>query len=323
MSHTLERAAAGDLELPSPLPDEIQRLTMQWLLSFRSPATRRAYRVHLAQWLAFAADAGIDPLTASRGDGNLWARWLEVPPRNSKPATVAAKLAAVSSWYTYLFEEDAIPSPRFTAAARPRLDRTHSETRGLLEDEARAMVSAAAADRSPEAVRTEAVIRLMLSIGPRVSEVCALEVSSLGYERGFRTVRIVGKGQKVRVRNLPPAPAAAVDRYLSRRAAAAGVAVGELTGPLFATASGRPLSRRYLFDLVQRIAREAGLEQPERVTPHSLRHTFATIANARGAQTSRLKDALGHASEGTTAVYIHAANQLEHDPSQLVAAVLG
>jgi integrase/recombinase XerD len=323
MGHTLERAPAGDLELPSPLPDQIQRLTMDWLLSFRSPATRRAYRVHLAQWLAFAADAGVSPLAATRGDGNLFARWLEVPPRNSKPATVATKLAAVSSWYTYLFDEGAIPQSRFTATDRPRLDRSHSETVGLTEAEARAMVAAADADHGRQALRTSALIRVMLSIGPRVSEVSELEVSSLGFERGFRTVRIVGKGRKVRVRNMPPATAAAVDCYLEHRAQAEGIATAELEGPLFVTSTGRAVSRRYLFDLVQRIAKDAGLERPERVTPHSLRHTFATLADERGAPIAHLQDALGHASSATTAIYIHARNRLEQDPSQLVAAVLG
>lgn len=319
----VDQAPVAELAVPSPLPDRIQRLTMDWLLSFASPATRRAYRVHLAQWLAFAADAGIDPLAATRGDGNLFARWLELPPRNSKPATVAAKLAAASSWYTYLFDEDAIPAPRFKAAARPRLDRMHSETVGLTEAEARALIAAADADLAPAALRTAAVIRLMLAIGPRVAEVCALEVASLGFERGHRTVRIVGKGKKVRVRNMPPAPAAAVDRYLEARARAEGVAVADLAGPLFVTATGRPLASRYLFDLVQRIARDAGLEQPERVTPHALRHTFATVADERGAPMSHLQDALGHSSPETTRRYIHARNRLEQDPSQIVAAVLG
>lgn len=300
----LEHAPAAELAAPSPLPDRIQRLTMDWLLSFASAATRRAYRTHLGQWLAFAGDAGIDPLTATRGDGHLWARWLEVPPRNSKPATVAAKMAAVSSWYTYLLEEDAIAAARFTAASRPKLDRMHSETVGLTEAEARALIAAADADRAQAALRTAAVIRLMLAIGPRVAEVCALEVASLGYERGHRTVRIVGKGQKVRLRNLPPAPAAAVDRYLEARARAEGVAVAELNGPLFVTSTGRSVGSRYLFDLVQRIARDAGLEQPERVTPHALRHTFATVADERGAPMSHLQDALGHSSPETTRRYI-------------------
>ncbi|GII89451.1 tyrosine recombinase XerD [Sphaerisporangium siamense] len=319
----VDRAPAADLTVPTPLPDRIQQLTMDWLLSFSSPATRRAYRVHLAQWLAFAAGADINPLTASRGEGNLWARWLEVPPRSCKPATVAAKLAAVSSWYGFLVEEDAIDPPRFTAAARPKLDRMHSETVGLTEEEARALIAAADADRAPAALRTAAVIRLMVAIGPRVAEVCALQMSSLGFERGHRTVRIVGKGKKVRVRNLPPAPAAALDAYLEARARAEGVAVADLDGSLFVTASGQPLASRYLFALVQRIARDAGLEHPERVTPHTLRHTFATVADEYKAPLSHLQDALGHASPETTRRYIHARNRLEQDPSQIVAAVLG
>lgn len=323
MTDMLERAPAADLALPEPLPDGIQRLTMEWLLSFSSKATRSAYRVHLSQWLAFCSRAGIDPLTARRGDGSLWARWLELPPRRSKPATVAAKLAAVSSWYTYLVEEEALEVARFTAVDRPRIDRSHSETRSLTEAEARGLVAAADADRAPCALRTAAVIRLMLALGPRAAEVSALELKDMGTEHGFRTVRIAGKGGKVRLRNLPPSAAAAVDRFLAARAALEQVAVEELEGPLFATSGGRPLGRRYVFDLVQRIARDAGLDDPQSVTPHSLRHTFATVADERGAPISHLQDALGHASAETTRRYIHARNRLEQDPSQIVAAAIG
>jgi integrase/recombinase XerD len=295
----LEHRAAGELALPQPLPDQIQRLTMEWLLSFRSAATRRAYRVHLSQWLAFAAGVGIDPLVASRGDGNLWARWLEAPPQNNKPATIAAKLAAATSWYTYLSNENAVPRSRFTSTDRPKLNRSHSEAVGLTQSEARMMVTAADADYGRGALRTSALIRLMLSIELRVSEIPELQVSSLGFRDGLRTLRIGD-----RVHSLPSATSTAMDRYLESRAQPAGITAPELEGFLFTTATGQPVGRRYLFDLVQRIAREAGLEQPERVTPNSLRHTLAALADEVSAPMTHLRDALGHGTPAASGLYL-------------------
>ncbi|MGS2645806.1 tyrosine-type recombinase/integrase [Streptosporangium sp. G12] len=307
------------LAIPAPEPDLLSRMTAGWLWSFTSRNTRKAYSRHLRQWLAFCEKRGQDPLTVTRAHGDLYARWLECqdPPPAAK--TVSLKLAAVSSWYAYLVAEDVISANKFGGATRPRIDRSHSETVGLEQMEARAMVAAADAGSGRERLRTAALIRVMLSLGPRAAEVCSLTVGSLGFERGFRTVRIVGKGKKVRTRTVPPSTAEAIDRYLEERAAG-GVLDPE--APLFATESGRSLSPRYLFGLVRRVAKEAGLECPGRVTPHALRHTFATLGDEAGASLSELQDALGHASPETTKIYIHAKNRLERDPSQRVAMIL-
>lgn len=139
-------------------------------------------------------------------------------------------------------------------------------------------------------------------------------MSSLGYERGMRTVRIVGKGEKIRTRQLPPEAGAAIDAYLAVR--------GSTPGPLFVTASGKAMHTRDIAHLVKRVARQAGLFMPERVTPHTLRHTFATLAEERGSSVRQIQDALGHASADTTEIYLHAPKRLENDPSVQVAKVL-
>ena len=310
------------LEMPAPDLDLISRLTVGWLWSFSSPHTRRAYERNLKEWLAFCDERGQDPLAATRAHGDLYARWLEHRDPRPAPKTVGLKLASVSSWYTYLVLEDVLPVNKFAGASRPRIDRTHSETVGLDRSAARAMGAAAEAGSGRAQLRTAALIRFMLSIGPRAAEVSSLTIGSLGFERGFRTVRIVGKGQKVRLRNMPPTTAAAVDRYLAERLEREGGVAFEESAPLFATSGGRPVSPRYLFGLVQRIAREAGVEYPDRVTPHALRHTFATLGDEEGASLAELQDALGHVSPETTKIYIHAKKRLETDPSQRVAMVL-
>lgn len=295
----------------------LDRLTQAWLLSFASPHTRSAYGSDLAQWLAFCERHEIHPLRVIRVHGDAFARWLEpVSPR-----TLARKLSAVSSWYAYATDEGLLEANPFTRVRRPKVERFQSETVGLTEDEARALVAAADAAKGPTALRTAAFVRLMIELGPRVSEALAATVDDLGHQRGHRTLRIVGKGQKTRVRNLPPATAAALDAYLDDRARLAGVAREKLTGPLFATAGGRALDRADAYRLVVKVAKAAGLES--KVTPHALRHTFATVASDRGASVKQLQQALGHASSSTTDIYIHSRDNLERDPSQIVAAVIG
>ncbi|WP_083949654.1 tyrosine-type recombinase/integrase [Herbidospora yilanensis] len=295
----------------------LDRLTQAWLLSFSSPHTRSAYGSDLGQWLAFCERHEIHPLRAVRVHGDAFARWLEpVSPR-----TLARKLSAISSWYAYATDEGVLESNPFTRVRRPKVERFQSETVGLTEEEARALVAAADATRGPTALRTAAFIRLMIELGPRVSEALAATIDDLGHQRGHRTLRIVGKGQKTRVRNLPPATAAALDAYLDDRARLAGVARERLSGPLFATAGGRALDRADAYRLVVKVAKAAGLES--KVTPHALRHTFATVASDRGASVKQLQQALGHSSSSTTDIYIHSRDNLERDPSQIVAAVIG
>lgn len=295
------------------LGPSVQQLVWAWLLRQRSENTAAAYGRDLRQWLAFCNGRGLDPLTVRRGHADAYGRWLQ-HERGLSGRTVARKLAATSSWYTYLVEEEVLDSNRVALANRPEINRGESSTRSLTESEARAMVHAAVRDHGPRRERTAAIIALMLMVGPRVSEVCALTLASLGWERGMRTVRIVGKGGTIRTRRLPEEAGRLLDAYLAVR--------GEGPGPLFVTAGGRAMGRDAVEDLVKRVARQAGLHRPDRVTPHALRHTFATLAKERGSSMDEIQEALGHASAQTTRIYIHSAERLENDPSARVGSVL-
>ncbi|MGV9535034.1 tyrosine-type recombinase/integrase [Streptosporangium sandarakinum] len=319
----LDRPAAGVKEPAwqrqlraelATLGPSVQQLVWAWLLRQRSEHTAAAYGRDLREWLAWCAERGLDPLAVRRAHGDAYGRHLE-HGRGLSGRTAARKLAAVSSWYTYLLQEEAIDANRFALANRPEINRGESSTRSLTESEARALVAAAVRDHGRQRERSAAIVALMLTVGPRVAEVVALTMASLGYERGMRTVRIVGKGGKVRLRHLPELAGQLLDAYLVVR--------GPAPGPLFVTASGRAMLTDAVEDLVKRLAGQAGLHRPETVTPHSLRHTFATLAQERGASPDEIQDALGHASAATTRIYLHAPKRLENDPSARVASVLG
>jgi site-specific recombinase XerD len=324
--------------VPAPRPqaadgDPLAEATAAWLAA-KKPTTRDAYRRDLKSWAQFCDQRGQHPLLARKPDADLFGAWLQDPAGPGLTATSAARrMAAVSSWYRYLVACDLHERNPFGAAERPRVDRDYTATAFLDEPSARRLILAAEAHRGVTGLRDAAMVRLMLQLGVRVTEVCALTADSLGTAGGQRTVTIHGKGGKRVVRALPPAAAAALDRYLAARDATAGVvepaegsaasAAGQSARPLFTTDTGRPVDRTHLFKLVRRLAREADLPHPDAITPHSLRHTFATLATERGADLDDLQDAMGHADPRTTRRYQRSARRLERDPAHLVAAALG
>ena len=328
----LQPAAHAVPAQPGPYgpADPLAEATAAWLAA-KKPTTRDAYRRDLQSWAGFCDRRGQHPLLARKPDADLFGAWLQDPSGPRLTATSAARrMAAVSSWYRYLVACDLHERNPFSAAERPRVDRDYSATAFLDEPSAKRLIRAAETHRGVTGLRDAAMVRLMLQLGVRVTEVCALTADSLGTTGGQRTVTIHGKGGKRVVRALPPAAGEALDRYLAARDAhrhegVAGAAAPEPndTRPLFTTESGHAVDRTHLFKLVRRLAREANLPHPDSITPHSLRHTFATLATERGADLDDLQDAMGHADPRTTRRYQRSARRLDRDPAHLVAAALG
>lgn len=308
----------------TPGDDALAQATAAWLAA-KKPTTRDAYARDLKTWIAFCLTRGTHPLTARKPDADLFGAHLQDPagPRPLSAASTARRMAAVSSWYRYLVACDTHDRNPFAAAARPTVDRDYSATAFLDESGARRLIHAAEQATGTTRLRDAAMVRLMLQLGVRVTEVVTLRIDSLGVARGQRTVTIHGKGGKRVQRALPPAAAHALDTYLAERAARIAIAPAALTGPLFVTATGNHVDRVEVFRLVRRLAETAGLDHPNAITPHALRHTFATIATERGADLDDLQDAMGHADPRTTRRYQRAARRLERDPAHLVAAALG
>ncbi|MCO1593584.1 tyrosine-type recombinase/integrase [Micromonospora sp. RHAY321] len=317
------------LARPTPrpaLPGGPVDVTEAWLRNRRlSEHTRDAYRRDITGWLTWCAGRDLDPLHATFLHVNEYARALEstLGARSGRPltpATVARRLSALSSWYDFLVKLGALPANPVAGADRPRVDRDHSATVGLTPEEVDALLSAADADTGPTAVRNRAAIALLADLGLRVGELISLDLTDLGTERGHRSVRFVGKGGKPRRRALTPGTGYAVDAYLAQRAAATGVPVPQLTGPLLVTASGARLDRHSVFRLVRRLARAAGIPAWARLSPHSLRHAFATTARSEGVPLEDVQDAMGHADPRTTRRYDRDRHNLDRDPAYVVWA---
>ena len=301
---------------------DLYAFTDGWLGNRRlSEHTREAYRRDVTSWLGWCEEQQVDPLKATFIHVNTYARVLEstVDPRSNEPltpATVARKMSGLSSWYAFLLKVGAVAANPVGGADRPRVDRDHSATVGLTPAEVDGLLLAAEAD----GLRSHAVIALLADLGLRVGELVGLDVTDVGHERGHRSIRFTGKGGKKRRRALTPMGAAAVETYLMHRSMTAGVAIGDLTGPLFVTSTGARIDRHFVFRLVRRLAERAGIEAWADLSPHSLRHAFATTARGEGVPLEDVQDAMGHADPRTTRRYDRDRHNLDRDPSYTIWA---
>jgi integrase/recombinase XerD len=284
----------------------LHALAVAWLLGYSSERTRRAYRRDLEHFTAWCAEHELDPLAVRRPHVDAYARTLT--DAGIAASTVARRLSALSSFYAYAVAEEVLDRNPVAHVRRPRISVDASTTIGLDRDDARRFL-AAAADDSP---RARALVALLLLDGLRVSEALAADVDDLGTARGHRTIRVTRKGATTATVPLAPATIDAVAAYLD----------GRSSGPIFTTATGGRWAASEAFRAVRRIAQAAGVAAAAQVSPHSLRHTFATIALDAGASLRDVQDAMGHADPRTTRRYDRARHSLDRHPTYAVAAYL-
>jgi integrase/recombinase XerD len=215
-------------------------------------------------------------------------------------ASRARALAAIRGWLRYCVRTGRrADDPTADVTVR----RPHTRLpRALGVSEAAQLVSATP-PRARRPLRDAALLELLYACGLRVSEAVGLRGSQVRLEGDAGFVTVVGKGGKERVVPLGRAARAALEAYLVEERPR--LLRGRPSAWLFVRAGGRPLSREAVWKLVRRRAASAGL--PPGVSPHTLRHTFATHLLAGGADLRVVQTLLGHADIGTTQVYTHVA----------------
>jgi integrase/recombinase XerC len=228
------------------------------------------------------------------------------------PTTTRRKLSSVRSFYRYLEREACVAANPFAGLRGPRLGRRLPTVLGVKEVEAllAAPLAALAATRARHgqvppaaeyaAVRDTAIFEVLYSTGCRVSEIAALTWSDVQFERG--TTIVEGKGRKQRLCVLGR-PACEALRALQARAEALWPAEAFGSAPLFLNVQGGPLTTRSMERQMKVWLRAAGL--PPELTPHKLRHSFATHLLDAGADLRSVQEMLGHASLSTTQLYTH------------------
>jgi integrase/recombinase XerD len=261
--------------------------------------TLEAYRSDLQQFGEFLSRRGIDPLEVESRD--LRAFISELANGSGQrtpvaPATLQRKIACLRSFYRYLRREHALEADPTTELRAPR---SRARLPKVLTRDEVAHLLAQPRGSAPTVLRDRALLETMYACGLRASEAIALELSQLDLDGGI--VRARGKGSKERIVPIGSKAVQAVRTYLDK---ARPRLVGVRDEPrVFVNARGGRLSRQGLYKIVQRHARTAGLAQ--RMSPHTLRHTFATHLLAGGCDLRSLQEMLGHADIGTTQVYTH------------------
>lgn len=286
---------AGEVAAYGPTR-RVHVLVAVWLESKRSIHTRKAYARDMKMWLTFCDAEGIDPLTALRAHADVWLN-RGAGYADPAPASVARRISAIASFYLYLVQEDVLDRSPFAHVSAWRAVSSESTTRGLTKAQARSMTECAA-EAGP---RDEALIKLLLLSGVRESEAILADIGDLGWEDDHRTLDVVRKGGKVQRIALSLVTADALEQYLG----------GRTEGALFVTTTGGRMSASQVFRTVRRIARIADVPDPDEVTPHSLRHTFATLSLDAGVPLRQVQVDMGHADPKTTIRYDRARKRLK------------
>lgn len=212
--------------------------------------------------------------------------------RGLKPRSAARALAAVRGLYRFLLLERAIKQNPTVVVETPRAFARLPHFLNVDEVD-RLLASPDLTDGA--GVRDRAMIEVLYATGLRVSELVGLRMNGVNLEAGF--VRCIGKGSKERVVPLGAAACDAVRTYLAE---ARGVHASEI---LFLTSRGAPLSRMEFWRILKRYAAKAGIRKT--ISPHVLRHSFATHLLERGADLRAVQMMLGHAEISTTQIYTH------------------
>jgi integrase/recombinase XerD len=298
----------------------IERAIEEYLTFLRverglAPATLRAYGSDLAD---FAASRGVASSWAGGPDVAL--HYLAARTRRGRrndpglaPTSLRRRAAAIRGFYRFAFGEGLIGNDVAAHLDLPRMPRLLPETLTVAETERLLEAAGPDGSRAPEdladpRLRDRALVELLYAAGLRVSEALRLDLEDVSLDGAF--VRVIGKGDKER---LVPIGEVAVD-VLRRWIDAARATLLEAHhvapirgGPVFVGGRGLRLGRQQAWAAVKRAAAAAGLS--DRVSPHTLRHSFATHLLEGGADLRIVQELLGHASISTTQLYTHVTGE--------------
>jgi len=266
-----------------------------------SPNTIAAYRNDLNQLASFveeeAAKRGSIPPWASFDRQSMLSYLLDLRQRNYAATTVARKVAAVRSLFNFMVAEGIIKANPIQDVRSPKIGKSLpkpisiSQVRLLLEQPSKLS--------TPEAKRDKAMLELLYASGMRVSELVSLNLGDVDLENGY--VRCLGKGNKERVIPIAPQAALSVAEYVKE--VHPHLAHNKDEQALFLNARGDRLTRQGFWQILKGYAKAANLEIE--ITPHTLRHSFATHMLNGGADLRSVQELLGHANISTTQVYTH------------------
>jgi len=298
------RGAPGEnpvrVEESSRAPDELDRALDEYLAHLRVergllPATLESYARDLGEYLRWLRDGRVSTLDQV-AEERIFAHLASLQQRGLSAASQARHLAALRGLHRFAAAEGLARLDPSVNVGRPRLKRPLPNFLGVTEVD---RLLAQPDPKTPAGARDKAMLELLYATGLRVSELVALPLAAI--DPGTGVVRVRGKGNKERVIPVGERAREALAFWLS---SARGQLLAKRTSrDLFVTPRGTRMTRQGFWKLLARHAREAGIDA--RVTPHTLRHSFATHLLERGADLRAVQAMLGHADIATTQIYTH------------------
>lgn len=270
---------------------------LDWIAVERSLSrnTVSAYSRDLERYLTYLSTLGIDALDdIDAADAAGFSEFLA--DEGLSRSSIARTLTAVRSFHRFCTSEGWTQSSPARDLTLPKQDRRLPKP--ITIEQVTALIEAAGAQDPPVGPRDAALIELLYGTGARITEALSLDVDDVDTEGG--SVRLFGKGNKERIVPLGSYAVEAVSAYLVR-ARPALAQKGRGTPRLFLNLLGRPLSRQSAWAVIQDAAARAGIE--EHISPHTLRHSYATHLLSGGADIRVVQELLGHASVTTTQIY--------------------
>lgn len=279
---------------------------LQYLVVERgfSQNTLDAYSSDLNQFLKFATQklsvSGDDPEDWRRVDIDLLNAYISElrDVKRYRDTTTARKVAAVRSFFGYLSANELISEDPTENLGSPRVGR--SVPKFLSEGDVKLLLSTAADTGTPEGRRDASILELLYATGVRVSELVALNIQDIDFEESF--IRAWGKGSKERIVYLYPEAMANLRAYIGgARAELVSSKKGETA--LYVNQRGERLTRQWVWNILKAAAKRSGVDTD--ITPHTLRHSFATHLLQNGASLRHVQELLGHSNISTTQMYTH------------------
>ena len=266
-----------------------------------SDNTRFAYQNDLSQLAGFAEEeankCGVAPTWAGFGRQGVLSYLLNLKERNYAATTIARKLAAAKSFFGFMVAEGHLKDNPTENVGSPNVGR--SLPKPISVSQVRRLLEQPAKQSAPEAKRDNAMLQLLYASGMRVSELVSLNLGDVDTEGGY--VRCFGKGHKERLIPIYRQAALIVAEYIKE--ARPHLARNDEEKALFLNRRGERLTRQGFWQILKGYAKAAELE--EAITPHTLRHSFATHMLSGGADLRSVQELLGHANISTTQVYTH------------------
>lgn len=282
------------------MQDEIQAFLDHLEVERRlSSHTVMAYRNDLGQFLAYLE--GLEPVQRPRGWGNVTrdhviGYLLAMREREYASTTIARKSAAIRSFFAFLLNQHLLTADPTAELDAPRVERSLPE---VLSPEEVERLLAAPDPATPTGLRDKALLELLYATGLRVSEVVGLDLDDIDLQSG--TLRCVGKGNKERLLPLYQRVLNILRDYLT--VARPYFQASEHEQAFFLNRRGQRLTRQGLWLIIKQYVDKVGIQGE--VTPHTLRHSFATHMLRGGAGLREIQQMLGHASIATTQIYTH------------------